>query len=57
MNSSTQKTLLIGVGLIAAYYFYKQTAVAPGSAETPSELLASTNSTVAGQLAAMFPGT
>lgn len=51
----TEKTLLMVTAAVAAYFIWKQMSAAnAGNAETPSELLASTNATVAGDLASMF---
>ena len=54
MNKQTQTLLLVG-GAALLYYFYKNgtLGVNPANQETSSELLASTNATVAGQLNAM----
>lgn len=51
----SEKTLLIATAAVAAYFIYKQMSAAnAGNAETPSEQLASTNATIAGDLASMF---
>jgi hypothetical protein len=52
MNKSTQNLLWIGGGIAVLYYLYQNGLLggAAGSAETPAELLASTNATVAANL-------
>jgi hypothetical protein len=53
MTKSTKTLLLVGGIAAAIYYFSKNSAGAAANQETPAELLASTNATIAAQLNAM----